>query len=180
MTTINHPGTATPPQASEFWRGVLRAGGRTEIPRWTSRPGPGTASCAAAIPADLAMRLRGLAAELAVPLSSVVLAAHVKVLAALTGEQQVTAGYVTGPGGPVLPCVLAVGPGSWRTLLLAASRTETALLAYQGVRLADLGRELGLTGPQFETALDPAGDDGEVTKDTVLFAGLLRDRKSVV
>src|SRR5262249_13778176 len=98
------------------------------------------------------------------------------VLAALTGEQQVTAGYATGPGGPVLPCVLAAGPGSWRSLLLAASQAETALLAHKGFPLAGLGRELDLTGPRFETVLDPAGlgpaggeGEGEVTESTVLF-----------
>jgi amino acid adenylation domain-containing protein len=177
MTTISRPGTATPPEAREFWRGVLQAGGRTAIPRWTSRPVPGTASCAEAIPAELAATLHRVAAELTVPLSSVVLAAHAKVLAALTGEQQVTAGYATGPGGPVLPCVLAVGPGSWRSLLLAASRSEAALLAHKGFRLADLGRELDLTVPRFETALDPAGGEGEVSEDTVLFASLQRGRE---
>jgi amino acid adenylation domain-containing protein len=176
MTAISSPETAMPPEAREFWRGVLQASGRTAIPRWTSRPVPGTASCAAAIPADLAATLRGLAAELTVPLSSVVLAAHAKVLAALTGEQQVTAGYGTGPGGPVLPCVLAAGPGSWRSLLLAASRSEAALLAHQGFRLAALSRELNLAGPRFETAFDPAGGDGEVTEDIVLFASLQQGR----
>ena len=172
MTTISRSGTATPPEAREFWRGVLQAGGRTVMPRWTSRPVPGTAGCAVTIPADLATALRGLAAELTVPLSSVVLAAHAKVLAALTGEKQVRAGYRTGPGGPVLPCVLAAGPGSWRSLLLSASRSETALLAHKGFDLAALSRELDLTGPRFETALDPAGGDGEVTEDTVLSATL--------
>jgi amino acid adenylation domain-containing protein len=126
----------------------------------------------AAIPVDLATTLRKLAAELGVPLSSVVLAAHTKVLAALTGEQQVTAGYATGSGGPVLPCALVAGPGSWRSLLLAASRTETALLAHKDNDVAALGRELDLTGPRFETALDLAGGDAEVTGDTVLFASL--------
>jgi amino acid adenylation domain-containing protein len=171
MTAISRSGAATPPQAREFWRGVLQAGGRTVIPRWTSRPVPGTAGCAVTIPADLATALRRLAAELTVPLSSVVLAAHAKVLAALTGERQVTAGYGTGPGGPVLPCVLAAGPGSWRSLLLSARRSETALLAHEHFDLAALGRELDLTGPRFETALDPAGDV-EATGDTVLAVSL--------
>jgi amino acid adenylation domain-containing protein len=176
MTTISVAGTDTTPEAREFWRGVLKAGGRTEIPRWTSHPVDGSASYTAAIPADLATTLRGLAAELAVPVSSVVLAAHAKVLAALTGEQQVTTGYGTGPGGPVLPCVLAAGPGSWRSLLLAASRYETALLAHEGFDLAALKSELDLAGPRFETTLDPAGGDGEVTGDTVLFVSLQQRR----
>jgi hypothetical protein len=152
MTTISVAGTDTTPEAREFWRGVLQAGGRTAIPRWTAHPVDGSASYTAAIPADLATTLRGLAAELAVPLSSVMLAAHAKVLAALTGEPQVTTGYGTGPGGPVLPCVLAAGPGSWRSLLLSASRSEMALLAHKGFDLAALKSELDLAGPRFETA----------------------------
>jgi len=176
MATISGAGPDTSAEAREFWRGVLQAGGRTAIPRWTSRPAHGSASCTAAIPADLATILRGLAAELAVPFSSVVLAAHAKVLAALTGERQVTTGYSTGPGGPVLPCVLAAGPGSWRSLVLAASRSETALLAHKGFDLAALKSELDLAGPRFETALDPARGDGEVTGDTVLFASLQQGR----
>ncbi|MCA1676829.1 MAG: hypothetical protein LC799_33190, partial [Actinobacteria bacterium] len=41
---------------------------------------------------------RRLADELAVPLSSVLLAAHAKVLAALSGEREVATGYVAADG----------------------------------------------------------------------------------
>lgn len=180
MTTISRPGTTTPPDAREFWRGVLIAGGVTAIPRWTLHPVPGAASCAAEIPTDLVAGLRQLARELGVPLSSVLLAAHAKVLAALTGEQQVTAGYSTGPGGPVLPCVLAAGPGSWRALLLAASRSEAALLVHKDFPVAALSRELGLTGPRFETVLDPADGNAGLTGETVLQAGIRRQDGGLV
>jgi membrane-associated protease RseP (regulator of RpoE activity) len=43
--------------------------------------------------------LRRLAEELAVPLRSVLLAAHAKVLAALSGEREVTTGYVAVEAG---------------------------------------------------------------------------------
>jgi amino acid adenylation domain-containing protein len=180
MTTISHLGTATPPDAREFWRGVLRAGGITAIPRWTLHPVPGTASYEAAIPADLSAALGRLARELGVSLSSVLLAAHAKVLAVLSGEQQVTAGYATGPGGPVLPCRLAAGPGSWRALLLTASESEAALLACKDFPVADLGRELGVTGPRFETVLDPSGGDLELTGDVALRAGIRRGDDGLV
>ena len=77
---------------------MLHAGGPTAIPRWTLRPGPGVAEHEAAIPGDLVAALRRLADELAVPLSSVLLAAHAKVLAALSGEHEVMTGYVAGAG----------------------------------------------------------------------------------
>ena len=65
---------------------MLLAGGFTAIPRWTLDPVPGVAEHEATIPGDLAAALRQRAAELGVPLSSVLLAAHARVLAALSGE----------------------------------------------------------------------------------------------
>ena len=63
-----------------------------------------------AIPDELATPLRRLAHELGVPLSSVLLAAHAKVLAALSGERDVTTGYVPVNGGRPLPCRLTTEP----------------------------------------------------------------------
>src|SRR5947209_11100033 len=82
----------------KFWRGVLLAGGFTAIPRWTLDPVPGLGEHEAAIPGDLLAALGPIAEEMAVPFRSVLLAAHAKVLAALSGEPEVAAGYVTGQG----------------------------------------------------------------------------------
>ncbi|MCZ1002017.1 hypothetical protein O1M63_34750 [Streptomyces mirabilis] len=78
----------------EFWRGQLVAGGFTAVPRWTPRPVAGVADHETTVPEDVAGPLRGLAQDLAVPLDSVLLAAHAKVLAALSGEREVVSGYV--------------------------------------------------------------------------------------
>ena len=67
----------------EYWRGVLLAGGFTAIPRWTTDPVPGVGAHQQTIPGDLVAALRRRSAELGVPLGSVLLAAHAKVLAAL-------------------------------------------------------------------------------------------------
>ena len=142
----------------EFWRGVLVAGGFTAIPRWTLDPAPGVAEHEATIPDDLVAALRRLADELAVPLSSVLLAAHAKVLAALSGEREVVTGYVAGDGGRPLPCRLTTEPDSWRALLLDAHRVESELLSHKDFPVDDLRRELGLTGPSFETVFDPTGE----------------------
>jgi amino acid adenylation domain-containing protein len=120
----------------------------------------GVAGHEAAIPDDLAAALRRRADELAVPLGSVLLAAHAKVLAALSGEPEVVTGYVAGGGGAPLPCRLATGPGSWRRLLLEAHSAEAQLLSHKDFPVGDLRRELGVTGPSFETEFDPAGHDG--------------------
>ena len=63
----------------------------------------GVAEHEATIPDDLVAALRRLADELAVPLSSVLLAAHAKVLAALSGEREVATGYVAGAAAARCP-----------------------------------------------------------------------------
>ena len=87
----------------EFWHGVLTGGGFTPIPRWTLDPVPGVAVCEVPVPRDLLPAVRQRAAEIRVPLSSVLLAAHAKVLAALCGESEVVTGYLAGIRGVPLP-----------------------------------------------------------------------------
>ena len=71
----------------EFWRSALVAGGFSAIPRWTRDPAAGTAEHEAKMPDDLMATLRRLADELSVTVSSVLLAAHAKVVATLSGER---------------------------------------------------------------------------------------------
>jgi amino acid adenylation domain-containing protein len=174
MTTFSLPDTTTPAEAGrEFWRAVLLAGGPTAIPRWTLDPVAGVAEHEAAIPGDLAAALRRLADELAVPLSSVLLAAHAKVLAALSGEDKIVTGYVATPGRLPLPGRLTTGSGSWRALLLDTRRAEAQMLSHQDFPVGELRRELGLTERSFETAFDPAGDShGGLAEDIVLRVGI--------
>ena len=94
---------------------MLGAGGFTAIPRWSLDPAAGTAEHEAKIPDDLIATLRRLAYELGVPLSSVLLAAHAKVLAVLSGEREVATGYVGREGGQPLLCRLTTEPDSWRS-----------------------------------------------------------------
>ena len=166
----------------EYWCGVLIAGGFTAIPRCALYPVSGTAEHEAKIPDDLVTALRRLADELAVTVSSVLLAAHAKVLATLSGERDVATGYVDRQGDQPLLCRLTTEPNSWRTLLLAASRAESELLAHRDFPVDDLRRDLGLTEPSFETVLDPTGFDptgfdpngvdGDLSEDTVLWVGI--------
>ena len=100
MTTFSVPGpTTTSDPDREFWRGVLLAGGSTAIPRWTLSPVAGVGQHAGTIPDGLTAALRQLADETGVPLSSVLLAVHARVLAALSGERDVTTSYMARPGG---------------------------------------------------------------------------------
>src|SRR3954463_8038224 len=88
----------------EFWRGVLVDGGVTTVPRWTLEPVAGVATLEAIVPDDLTSALHRVAIALGVPLSAVLLTAHAKVVAALSGDDGVTTGYVTAEGASPLPC----------------------------------------------------------------------------
>ncbi|WP_435835615.1 non-ribosomal peptide synthetase [Streptomyces avermitilis] len=158
----------------EYWRGVLTAGGFTPAPRWTLHPVAGVGEYETQVPDDIVTGLLRLAGDLAMPLSSVLLAAHAKVLAALSGEQEITTGYVT-EGGSLLPCRLTTAPASWRELLQNTHQVAAELRAHQDVPAEDidaLRRELDLTGPMFETVLDPTAIDGDLTEDTALRVGI--------
>ena len=178
----------------EFWRGVLGAGGFTAIPRWSLDPATGTAEHEAKIPDDLIAALRRLADELDVPLSSVLLAAHAKVLAALSGEREVATGYIGGTGGRPLPCRLTTEPESWRSCCWTPIEPSQHCCRTADFPVDELRRELGLTGPAFETVLDPTGldptgldptgltdgDHGELSEDTVLWLGISRGRRQLM
>src|SRR5881396_1931789 len=146
-------------------RGRCEMSGFTVIPRWTLKPVPGVGEHELRIPDELMAASRRLANDLAVPLNSVLLAAHAKVLGALSGEREVCTGYAV-TVGPPLPCRLSIEPDSWRALVLETHRAE---------------RELGPTGPPFETVFDPAADaDGEFHGDTVLWVGIRENDRTAL
>jgi non-ribosomal peptide synthetase-like protein len=128
------------------------------IPRWTLSPAAGTGEHREGIPGDLAAAIRRLADDLDVPPAALVHAAHARALAALTGETEVTTGYVAAAGEPPLPCRIDAESESWRALVAGAWRAER-----------DDARP-----PQaaFETVFDPAGRDGEPTDGAVLRIGV--------
>ncbi|MFF4753757.1 non-ribosomal peptide synthetase [Streptomyces sp. NPDC002514] len=155
----------------EYWSRVLSAGGCTAVPRWVGEPVPGVAAHETAVPDDLAARVHELARELGVPLSAVLLAAHAKVLAALSAEQEVVTGYVAGAGSRPLPCRLTVTPETWRALVSAAHRVESELLAHRDFPVDGLWRELRVAGPSYEVVFDPAGSEGGLMDAAVLGVG---------
>ncbi|MEU9760534.1 amino acid adenylation domain-containing protein [Streptomyces sp. NPDC047987] len=158
----------------EFWRDVLVAGGFTGIPRWTLDPVKGVGEHEAPVPDDVVAALGRLAEDLALPLDSVLLAAHAKVLGALSGEHEVATGYVTAEGGRPLLCRLTTEPGTWRTLLLDTHRVASDLLSHKDFPVDELRRELGLAEPPIEAVFDPHGVGGDVTDNTVLWVGFSR------
>ena len=117
-----------------FWQGVLTAGGSTVVPRWTLDPVPGVAEHEVLVPRETVVAARRLAYDLGVPLRSLLLAAHARVLAALSGERDVVVGYLAHPIIRPLPCLLSTEPASWRALVQKTRRAESALRAYAGSR----------------------------------------------
>src|SRR5438034_3961063 len=161
----------TAERGREFWRGVLLPGGFTPLPRWTKEPVPGIGEREVEIPDELVAALRRLANELAVPLSSVLLTAHAKVLGALSGEREVSTGYSFEGRSPLL-CRFTTEPRSWLAMLLKADRAQSELRAHKDFPVDDLRREMGLIKPLFETvfSLTP-GDGAELAEETVVWVG---------
>src|SRR5919198_2899110 len=160
MRTISLRETMTTERDREFWRGVLLAGGFTALPRWTQEPVPGIGEHDVGIPDELVAALRRLAEELAVPLSSVLLTAHAKVLGALSGEREVCTGYAVKECSP-LPCRMTIGGRTWREVLLEIARAEAELLRHKDLPWDDLRRELGpLTEPLFESVFELGAGGG--------------------
>ena len=155
----------------DFWRDALLAGGLTSIPRWTLDPVPGIGTHEAAIPADLVARLQRLSEDLALPLTSVLLTAHAKVLSALSGEQEVATGYVADEGAEPLLCRLSTELDSWRDLLVNVHRVESEILLHRDFPVDALARELGLAEPPFETVFDPTGGERDLGANTVMWLG---------
>jgi amino acid adenylation domain-containing protein len=181
MTTaiLHAPAAASDKACRDFWRGVLLAGGFTSIPRWTSHPVPGTGEHEVRIPEECMSALRELASTIRVPLTSVLLTAHARTLAALSGESEVCTGYALEAGSP-LPCRISLTGRTWRELLLECERVRFDVLAHRDVSVDDLRRELGLTEPLFETVFDLHDGSGELTDSTALQVIFLIDGDAVV
>ncbi|MFD4600435.1 amino acid adenylation domain-containing protein [Streptomyces sp. NPDC058464] len=155
----------------EYWTRTLTAGGATTVPRWVREPGPGTAGHAGhgtPVPDDVTRAVRELAARQGLPAGTLLLAAHLKVLAVLSGEPEVVTGHTTGTDGEPLPCRVPVLPGSWTALLAATGHAEAELLAHRDHPVAELRRRLGLTEPPYEVVWGPLGTEEPHPDDGVL------------
>ncbi|MEE1829857.1 non-ribosomal peptide synthetase [Streptomyces sp. SP17KL33] len=149
--------------ARTYWHEVLTAGGRTAIPRWSTAPTKGVAAYEVPLADGLLTGADG---------TSALLAAHAGVLAALSGEAEITTGWLE--DGRLLPCRLTAAPGgTWRALLEHTRRATAELLTHAGFAVAALRHELGLHEAPFETVLDTGGGDGDLDEDVVLRVGLV-------
>ncbi|MEU1710844.1 amino acid adenylation domain-containing protein [Streptomyces sp. NPDC005706] len=132
------------------------------IPRWRSDDchdgADTTTDYACSIPTETTAQLRALADRLDVPIDSLLLAAHAKVLALLTGERSLLTGYVApGSGDGPAPCALQVGDGAWSALALHAQR------AARGATLSEATATVLAAEPTYEVVLDLSGLAGHTT-----------------
>jgi amino acid adenylation domain-containing protein len=146
-------------EARSFWQEMLSGGPAATLPSWfaPTEPPAGAAGIikrSIFLPPEVLIGLESLARIAAVPMKSVLLAAHLKVLAGVSGQQDVVTGLVSNgrmeePGGDqvrglflnTLPFRLRLGTGSWVDLAQRAFLAERKMLPYRRFPLAELQRQ---------------------------------------
>ena len=154
-------------EAKDFWARRLDGWVATRLPRWPARFRPAervrSRKPTWELPAALLTGLRKVAREAGVPLKSVLLAAHLKVLSLWSGEERVASGLefhgrpesregdqVRGVFINTLPVRLELERSSWVELAKRACDLETEILPFRRYPLAALQK--GREGPLFEVS----------------------------
>ncbi|MGW7707112.1 amino acid adenylation domain-containing protein [Streptomyces sp. NPDC054771] len=142
-----------------FWRGVLDGAERTAVPRLPdARLDPAETLRTLDVPLDagLGTELMAVAGRTGVPLKSVLMAAHLAVLAFVSGRLDVTTGYELS-GRPeqehgdttlglflnTLPLRVRVDTDSWTELIRRVHASEVELLPHRRFPMGELVRETG-------------------------------------
>lgn len=153
-----------------YWREILAESERSELPRWPAnrRSGAGAhVRVTVKVDASTLTGLQQLASTAAVPLKSVLLAAHMRVVALLTGRHHVTTGLLVN-GRPekseadrvigmflnTVPFCVNLQGGNWISLVKDIFASECSLLPHRRFPLAELVRTFGDGGQLFETAFN--------------------------
>ncbi len=154
---------AASPEQRAYWEHKLHGAAMTVLPRWPDKEADGGAGVhEVPVPEAVSDGLKQAARTIGVPLKSVLLAVHLRVLAFLANQQDVVTGVVSSgrPERPeaertlglflnALPCRIHVESGAWSDLARAAFREELENLPYRRYPLAAMQRRAG--GPLFET-----------------------------
>ncbi|WP_157937577.1 non-ribosomal peptide synthetase, partial [Oceaniglobus roseus] len=147
------------PAQSAWWQAALRDQTPLQLPKPLDGPAP-AGPVRIALDPDAARRLRDLAAGMGVPLRSVLLAAHVRVMAVWGGTADVTTGLVThtrtempdaekvlGLFLNTLPLRIGLRAEGWRDLVLRTFEAERQLTAHRFYPLAQIVEDLGHEAP---------------------------------
>ncbi|MDH3599228.1 MAG: amino acid adenylation domain-containing protein, partial [Candidatus Tectomicrobia bacterium] len=158
-------------ETRQFWHTQLASMVQSRLTRW---PGYGQAGGEGApirredrtFDADLAHKLLALAQQARVPLKSLLLTVHLRVLSLLVGERQIVTGLVTNgrpetPDGEralglflnTVPLSFCLSKGSWLDLIAAVFEAEQTLLPYRRFPMATLQR-MHDGRPLFETSFN--------------------------
>ncbi|MEO3755182.1 amino acid adenylation domain-containing protein [Streptomyces sp. B6B3] len=140
-----------------YWRGVVEGHARFTLPEgWGDAPETPREGYQIHLPLDeLTKPLRAFASAAGVPIKSVLLAAHLRVLSALTGEPRFFSGLVThcrpeAPGAErvygthlnTLPFPFEASAGSWRELVRRVFDTELRQWPHRNFPMPAIQHEL--------------------------------------
>ncbi len=154
-------------ESRRYWTVALAGTAAVELPRWpgaTAEPGSELRHLNVDIPRPLGERLKEVARALGVPVKHVLLAAHVRALAWMSGEREVITGLV-GNGRleeqdadrvlglflNTLPLRLRLDSETWTELIRQVFAAESAMLPHRRFPLAELQRRTGGGAALFET-----------------------------
>jgi len=156
------------PESLNFWKSRLEGAGFTRLPRLPNHRSEATGAIRAGhvIDPEIHQGLLSLTKRLGVPLKSALLAAHLLALKFLTGQRDVTTGYITNgrPEGRdgekvfglflnTLPLRVQPGNGTWADWITQVFRAEQDMMPYRRYPLSELQKQLG--GQElFETAFN--------------------------
>ncbi|WP_198539279.1 non-ribosomal peptide synthetase, partial [Streptomyces graminilatus] len=152
------------PAQRDFWTGVTEGAPVTRLPYGATVGGPPRMTWHhAPLPAGLHERLSALAAELGVPLRTVLLAAHTRVMALMGGGDEITTGVVlngrteeadgdrvVGAFLNTLPFRVALTGESWRDLVRRVADLDLRVHEHRRYPLAEVVRRNAGASP-FET-----------------------------
>jgi amino acid adenylation domain-containing protein len=154
----------------DFWQTYLENAPQTDVPRLRP-PVPDEAIKVTFrdvdLPEGLSDAVIDLARTLNVPVKTVLLAAHLRVLATLSGQSDVFTGYEIGgrpelPGAEkalgvflnTMPLRVDLKPGSWRDLILQVFEVEAQVLPYRRYPMAQVKQDRATTNLLFETVFN--------------------------
>ncbi|HYO57388.1 non-ribosomal peptide synthetase, partial [Archangium sp.] len=157
-------------ESRSFWARELGRLERAPLAHWPLRDGetPGQhIRIIFPVAGEVFTGLKQLASETTLPLKSVLIAAHSRVVALLTGRDQVVTGIIANgrpevPGGDqvlgiflnTIPLCMDLAGGSWLELAHAAFEAERARLPHRRFPLAQLQKSFGGGQPLFDTAFN--------------------------
>ncbi|TCP58033.1 amino acid adenylation domain-containing protein [Tumebacillus sp. BK434] len=154
--------------SAQFWQEKLAAAHFGTLPRLPlSMESASRINYAeVAIPEDVSERLKEVARTAGVPVKSILLAAHLRVMSLLTGQPDVVTGLVAGGRTEAedgertlglflntLPLRLTLAGGTWLDLVRGAFEAEQELLPHRRYPMAQVQQELG-GQPLFEAAFN--------------------------